>query len=251
MSFSNHTNSRRGAACWTLLLLGCLGTPALAIDGAYRPGQPEVLRPAFDESADTERSIREAHRASALSGRTVALYWNREPVEVDDSVVKQTTIDEYENGSMTPTMPGGVAIERRGRTVVTERKGAVEIAQARRDGPGERADGQLRSAFVQTLRAAGVRVVEAPRRKGGGDVRMVVLLVPDPGAAHGWSFRISVTDAARSRVLAEFTTLAEKSERTRSFVATDHGFQRRSLTLQDVGETLALETLSETRSVGG
>jgi hypothetical protein len=246
MNHSSHTNR---AIVTFLLLLAAFASPARAIDGAYRPGQPEVLAPALDEGADTERAIQSARRASTLRGRTVALYWNREPVQTDDSVVRQTTIDQWEDGSVTPTVPGGVAMERRGRTVVTERKGALEIEQPLRDGPGDHADGQLRSAFVQTLRVAGVRVVEAPRGKGAGGIRMVVLLVREPGATYGWSFRVSVTDAARSTVLADFTTIAEKGERTRSFVATGHGFQRRALTLHDVGETLALETLSNTGSI--
>lgn len=249
MNVSSHSNST-WAVVAALLLLAGTASPTRAIDGAYRPGQPEVLRPAFDEGEDTERSIRDARRASGLSGRTIELYWNREPVEIDDSVVKQTTIDEYEDGSVTPTVPGGVVLERRGRTVVTERKGALEIEQPSREGAGERADGELRGAFVQTLRSAGVRVVEGPRRKTRSSaVRVVVLMARDGNTAHGWSFHVSVTDVARSTVLADFTTVAEKSERTRSFVATDHGFARRASTLFDVGQTLALETLSETRSV--
>lgn len=242
---------RRRASLVRLLVLLSSVPPAGAAAGFERPGQPEVLAPAFDESAETARALADARRTSGLRGKTVALYWNRDPAPAADPTVKQTTIDRWEAGSVTPTAPGGLAFERSGRTVVTE--GAVAPELPARDGPSEREGGELRAAFVQTLRAAGVRLVDAPRgarRPGRADVVLVVLLVREPAAEHGWSFRISASDASRSTVLTEFATFAEKGPAERAFVATDRGFARRSLTLHDVGETLARETLNQVRTAG-
>jgi len=226
-------------------------SPALAIDGSYRPNQPEVIAPAHDEASETEGAIRAARTRHGLSGQVVALYWNREPPSFDDSVVKQTTIDHWESGNVTPSAPGGLTTDRRGRTVVTEREGPVELEQIVREGPGAGVDAQLRDAFVQTLRAAGVRVVDASRGQSGPELNLVVLLAREPAAEHGWSFRVSLSDVSRTIVMADFSTLAQKDERSRAFVATDRGFARRGLTLHDVGEALALETLSALRRTNG
>jgi hypothetical protein len=233
------------------------GASALAIDGPYRPGEPEVLTPAHDPQAEAA-AIVERHRRARPKGRTVALYWNREPVRRGDEKVKQTVIDRWHAGSVTPTWPGGVATEGRGRTVITESEGVREEAQPARDGPGERHDWQLRSAFVETLRAAGLRIVDpgtaglgkGRKETGSASVLLEVLMTRDAAAANGWSFRVSVRDVASGAVLGETTTFAEASEESRPYVATDRGFERSPLTLSDVGHTLALDTLGVLSSAG-
>lgn len=275
-----------------LVLLGVpvLATAALAQTpqippSAYRQGMPEVATPAPAPVApaahpDFDRAAFMA--AYARAGRpTIAVLWNREFADMlqQDSAwqLNASTTRAGMASRETAAVPGYSATEAAGMavssTTITTRQ--VKTEQARRAGPVERTDLEMRSAFMQTITSTGVRLVDrnlvmrttAAASKGGSlDTQQVetqalskharlimeVLNTRDPAAATGWSTYVSIKRLADGVVLAEGYMNGQLPEGTPAappkFEADPRGGFRQvaapQRTVTDVGRLVAQQTLA-------
>lgn len=207
---------------------------------AYRAGEPDVITPPPLPAANPQRFQRAAFASAYARARrpAVAVLWNREYSDM----LEQTTVSRARVDSVQvrhgETL--GLATQRRGlgmaygeaesvsvaSTSVTV--GDVKTSQARRAGPVERVDLQMRAAFLQTMASAGVRLVDrnvvvrsvAARKKAKADaldsqqveaeamashaqLLMEVLATRDVAAPTGWSIFVSIKRLADGLVLAE------------------------------------------------
>ncbi len=204
-------------------------------ESTYRTGMPEVLTPApalvapgvqqpvFDSAAFRAAYAKAGHP-------TIALLWNREFTDtLAQGSASQISIDTTRTDQVTAArMPGYAATQvtgtQRGHTTITA--GEVRTLQNTRNGPVERVDLQMRSAFIQALASQGVRVVDrnvvmrttAARQKGGGldslqietealskhaMLLMEVLNTRDNASPTGWAMYVSIKHLVDGVVLAE------------------------------------------------
>lgn len=202
-------------------------------ESAYRTGQPRVLpqqprvAPAPDPVEKPLFNQAQFSIAYAKAGKpTMVVLWNR---ELSDMLVQtsnaQLTVDRSYNRTRT-----GNSLDINANTTVTA--GNTTTHQALRDSPEERVNLQLRSAYMQTLSAAGVRLVDRnlvmrkianaqvndkSKTKGELDSQMVemdafgkhakllmeVLNTPDKASPSGWSTYVSVKNLSDGVVLTE------------------------------------------------
>ncbi len=270
-----------------------LGVPLLAVaavaqtpaipESAYRRGMPEVLTPApapVPAAAHPDFNRAAFRSAYARAGRpTIAVLWNREFTDMlQQGTVSQVSIDTMRAGAAsrdTVRLPGYTGTEAAGiaasRTTITA--GDVKTEQARRAAPIERTDLEMRSAFMQTITATGVRLVDrnvvmrttAAARKGALDNQQVetqalsrhaklvmeVLNTPDPAAATGWSTYVSIKRLSDGVVLAEGYMNGQEPEGTprpepRFEADPNGGFREvvKTRTVSDVGRLVAEQTLA-------
>jgi hypothetical protein len=158
----------RFVACSLLLVVAAPAAAQTNIpESAYRRGQAEVLKPEpnpNDGPAFDAASFRAAYaRAKQPS---VAVLWNREFSDMlEQGSASTLTINQAHAGVATrevAAVPGyavgqatGVSA---GRTTIDVQERRTQ--QARRSGPGEASDLQLRASFMQTLSRAGLRLVD-------------------------------------------------------------------------------------------
>ncbi|WBY00010.1 hypothetical protein PE066_10995 [Ramlibacter tataouinensis] len=255
-------------------------TPAIP-ESAYRRGMPEVLTPAPVPAAAQPEFNRAAFlSAYAKAGRpTIAVLWNREFTDMlQQGTASQVSIDSVRAGAASAEavrLPGYAGAEVAGATVssttVTARETRTE--QARRAGPVERTDLEMRSAFMQTMAGAGARLVDrnvvmrttAAARKDALDSQQVetqalsrhakllmeVLNTRDPAAATGWSTYVSIKRLADGVVLAEGYMNGQEPEGTprpapRYEADPKGGFREvvKTRTVTDVGRLVAEQTLA-------
>lgn len=257
-------------------------TPAIP-ESAYRPGMPQVLEqpPAPAAAAAHPEFNRAAFRAAyARAGRpTIAVLWNREFTDMlQQGTASQVSIDTVRMGAATREsvrVPGYAGTEVAGavagNTTITARD--TRTVQARRAAPIERTDLEMRSAFMQTITASGVRLVDrnlvmrttAAGQKGTLDSQQVetqalsrhaklvmeVLNTPDPAAATGWSTYVSIKRMSDGVVLAEGYMNGQEPEGTvrgtPKFEADPNGGFRevvKARTVTDVGRLVAEQTLA-------
>lgn len=270
-----------------------LGVPLLAAaaaaqapnipESAYRPGMPQVLAPSPAPAAAPVHSgfDRAAFRtAYAKAGRpTIAVLWNRDFTDMlQQATASQVSIDTVRAGAATREsvrVPGYSGTEVAGavvgNTTITSRD--TRTVQARRAGPVERTDLEMRSAFMQTITATGVRLVDrnvvmrttAAASKGTLDTQQVetqalsrhaklvmeVLNTPDAAAATGWSTYVSIKRLADGVVLAEGYMNGQEPEgaprAAPQFEADPRGGFRevvKARTVTDVGRLVAEQTLA-------
>lgn len=199
--------------------------PALP-ESMYRKDTPATLVPEAPV-ASAEPAINRAAFGSAYAkaGRpAIVVLWNRELTDMlQQASANQLSIDTSSSGSRNIS-PGQVNVESRGNTTITSQ--TVKSQQGLRDGPIERVNLQIRSAFLQTMTAAGVRLVDrnlvmrntAASKKGGSldaqeiemaalskhaKLLMEVLNTPDPASPTGWATSVSVKRLADGVLLAE------------------------------------------------
>lgn len=270
-----------------------LGTAALAAaaaaqtspipESAYRRGMPEVLTPAPAPVVAAEPGFDRAAFAAAYAraGRpTIAVLWNREFADMlQQQTAQQLSIDNVRAGAAsrdTVRVPGYTGSEAAAAvvssTTITTRE--VKTEQGRRSGPVERTDLEMRSAFMQTMAASGVRLVDrnvvmrttAAAGKGSLDTQQVetqaltkharlmmeVLNTPDPAAATGWSTYVSIKRLSDGVVLAEGYMNGQEPApavpHTPKFEADPRGgfreVARPARTVTDVGRLVAQQTLA-------
>ncbi|MDB5798251.1 MAG: hypothetical protein JWP36_2153 [Paucimonas sp.] len=215
------------------LALGFVYTAALAQpipNNLYRdddttvvagPKRAEVKGPSFDQGA--------FNRAYARKKKPkVAVLWNREFTDVlEQSQARQIKI-ETDGHALTTRNDSGY-----GRSVRTQDSRSTVITsqdtretQQRRSGPSDRVELQMRSAFIQTLSSAGLRLVDrnvtmrvaATRKKEGStdsqrleaeslsraaEILMEVLCTPDTSAPLGWSIFLSAKRLGDGVILTE------------------------------------------------
>ncbi len=234
----------------TVLSLAALTAQAQAPaipESAYRSGQPEVLSRVPPPGANGPVFSSAAFSAAyAKAGKpAMAVLWNREFSDMLQQSTAQTlTIDEsaaavsrsqsgrvsgYSADRTTVGGPGYVASETNAGAATYaagERRSAVvgnttvtladtKTSQAQRRGPVERVDLQMRSSFLQTIVASGVRLVDrnvimrttAAGQKGASidtqqieteaiskhaALLMEILNTRDPQSPTGWSTYVSV-----------------------------------------------------------
>ncbi len=270
-----------------------LGTATLAVaaaaqtqpipESAYRRGMPEVLTPAPAPVVAAEPGFDRASFAAAYAraGRpTIAVLWNREFTDMlQQQTAQQLAIDHVRAGGAsreTVRMPGYTGTEAvaagASSTTITSRD--VKTEQGRRSGPVERTDLEMRSAFMQTMTASGVRLVDrnvvmrttAAASKGSLDTQQVetqalskharlmmeVLNTRDPAAATGWSTYVSIKRLSDGVVLAEGYMNGQEAQpavpHTPKFEADPRGgfreVARPARTVTDVGRLVAQQTLA-------
>jgi hypothetical protein len=216
-------------------------------ESAYRKGQADVLTPAPAPGSGGPAFSNAAFSAAyAKAGKpAMAVLWNREFSDMLQQSSAQTlTIDTAAAGVATQQGgrvsgfstegaavggPGWVASERSGRSATygaAEQRAAVvgnttitsadtKTSQAQRRGPVERVDLQMRSSFLQTIAASGVRLVDrnvimrttAAKQKGSAldsqqieteaiskhaSLLMEILNTRDAQSPTGWSTYVSV-----------------------------------------------------------
>jgi hypothetical protein len=193
-------------------------------DSAYRPGMPEVLTPA---AAPVGPAFDFAGFAATYAGAgkpAVAVLWNRQFTDVlEQGSTTALTIDSAGIKSVQYDASGATAASAR-RTTLSAQE--VKGRQAERAAPAEHRDLQMRSAFMQTMARAGLRLVDrnvvmrksAAAQKGQiPDVQhvetevlaehakllMEVLNTPDPESPTGWATYVSVKRMADGVVLTE------------------------------------------------
>ena len=255
---------------------------------AYRAGEPDVIAPPPAPVSSVPQFHRAAFAAAyARAGRpTIAVLWNR---EFSDMLEQSTAAQEREDTSYARTGEAlGLAVRGRGAglaygqadsagaasTTVTVGEG--KTIQARRNGPAERVDLEMRAAFLQTMASAGVRLVDrnlvmrttAARHKGQGAgldsqqvetealaaharLLMEVLATRDAAALLGWSVFVSIKRMADGVVLTEGYMdgrLPKDAPRPAPrFEADPHGGYRQvaePTTVADIGQRLGEQTLA-------
>lgn len=158
----------RSIVCSLLLLVAASAAAQSSIpDSAYRRGQPEVLKP---EPNPNDGPLFDAPSFRAAYARAkqpaVAVLWNREFSDMlEQGSASTLTINQAHAGVATrevAAVPGhaagqatGVSV---GRTTIDVQERRTQ--QARRSGPGEAFDLQMRASFMQTLSRAGLRLVD-------------------------------------------------------------------------------------------
>jgi hypothetical protein len=223
------------AACVLLITAANSAAQAPTIPpGAWRQGMPDVLVPPPVAALPALPALNlAAFSASyARAGRpAMAVLWNRsfsDMLQQDNA--SQLSIDSARAGvaaGETVRMPGYSASQLSaavvGNTTITARD--TRSQQAIRGGPVERVDLQMRSAFIQTMAAAGARMVDrnvvmrttAAGKKGGNDSQQVeteaflkharllleVLNTRDNASPTGWATYVSIKRLSDGVVLAE------------------------------------------------
>lgn len=215
-----------GIALGLLLLQTAHAQRAVIPESMYRKDMPATMTPDAPAAAAAP-----AHNRNAFSGAytkagrpAIVVLWNREFTDMlQQDTAAQLSIDTSSSGSRN-TSPGQINVESRGNTTITSQ--TVKSQQALRDGPIERVNLQMRSAFLQTLTSAGVRLVDrnlvmrniAASKKGGNldsqeiemtamskhaKILMEVLNTPDPTSPTGWATYISIKRLADGVLLTE------------------------------------------------
>lgn len=224
-----------------LLSLGLAALAASALaqapaipESAYRKGMPDTLTPP-PVAVTTGPTLNRAgfSAAYARAGRpSIAVLWNREFSDtLQQHSASQVSIDTLRAGVSSAEavrVPGYTAAQVSGavvgNTTITSQE--VKTQQAQRAGPVELVDLQMRSAFMQTITSAGVRLVDrnvvmrttAAKQKGGGldsqqvetdaltrhaTLLMEVLNTRDAASPTGWATYVSIKRLADGIVLAE------------------------------------------------
>ena len=202
-------------------------------ESAYRTGQPLVLPPpqrVARAPEPVEKSIFNQTQFSiayAKAGKpTMVVLWNRELSDMlSQTSNAQLSVDRSYNSTRS-----GNSLDINSNTTITA--GNTTTQQALRDSPEERINLQLRSAYMQTLSAAGVRLVDRnlvmrkiantqvnskSKTKDELDSQMVemdafgkhakllmeVLNTPDKASPSGWSTYISIKNLNDGVVLTE------------------------------------------------
>lgn len=204
-------------------------------DSAYRRDQPEVLAAPRAKASEVAAVSQVAFaQAYVRAGRpTIAVLWNREFTDLlQQPGTLQIAVDSVHAGVGTALQaagPGFGAAEVHGASVASTRLTvqSTKATQPVRLGPAEHVELQVRAAFMQTLAAAGVRLVDrnvvmrttaARRSKGGGldsqqietealerhaTLLMEVLNTRDASAPTGWATHVSIKRLADGVVLTE------------------------------------------------
>ena len=215
-----------GIAISLLLMQAAYAQRPVIPESMYRKDVPATLTPETPV-ASAEPVINRAAFSSAYAkaGRpAMVVLWNRELTDMlQQGSAAQLSIDTSSSGSRSSS-PGQINVESRGNTTITSQ--TVKSQQGLRDGPIERVNLQIRSAFLQTMTAAGVRLVDrnlvmrntAASKKGGSldaqeveiaamskhaKLLMEVLNTPDPASPTGWATSISIKRLADGVLLAE------------------------------------------------
>lgn len=236
------------AAAGGAFALALAGSPAAQAQtpsipaSAYRQGEPDVIAPAAlaSNAMDAPAFHRAAFAAAyARAGRpAMAVLWNREFSDMlEQSTASQVRVD---SASARTGEALGMAVRGPGAALAygqadaaavahaTITAGEVKTTQARRHGPAERVDLQMRAAFLQTMASSGVRLVDrnlvmrttAARQKAksaGLDSQQIeteaiaaharllmeVLATRDAAAPLGWSVFVSIKRMADGVVLTE------------------------------------------------
>ena len=242
----------------------------------YRDDQPEVLpAPLPVRSPDAQPTLQRAAfaQAYARAGRpTIAVYWNRQLAELmEPTDIAQTSIESID----TRTGYDKRDHEERTRdvTVTTQR---LRSTEQRRSRLPEHLDLQLRSAFMQSMTSAGVKLVDrnmvirttSAQRKGPASARhgqhveseallqhakllMEVLHTPDAASPRGWSVHVSIKRTDDGVLLTEgymdTRPPARASNEPRRFEADPNGGFREVLpsdTIGDIGRRIGEQTLA-------
>lgn len=240
-------------------------------ESAYRKGMPDVMTPA-PAAVSAEPSLNRAgfSKAYARAGRpTIAVLWNREFTDtLQQNSAAQVSIDTMRASTATGAavrMPGYSAAQVSGATIgnTTITSQTVKTQQGSRDGPVERVDLQMRSAFMQTITSSGVKLVDrnvvmrttAARQKGELDSQhvetdalskhakllMEVLNTRDAASPTGWATYVSIKRFSDGVVLTEGYMngqLPENTPRaTPKFEADPRGGFREVVKASSVGDT--------------
>jgi hypothetical protein len=211
-----------------------LGMPLLAAaaaaqvpqipESAYRRGQADVLTPA---PAPASQAAASPFNAAAFSGSyaragrpTIAVLWNREFSDMlEQSTRNVLRVDT--RGSVDQV--GNPVVGARGHISTVESQGEERSRQRLRAGPVENQDFQMRSAFISTMTARGVQLVDrnvvmrkTAQGKQGADVQQIeadavgkhakllmeVLNTPDPASPTGWATQVSIKRFSDGVILA-------------------------------------------------
>ena len=219
-----------------LALCALAQAPAAIPESAYRRGMPDTLTPAPVLVAVPMQALFDRNAfgvAYARAGRpTIAVLWNREFSDnLQQDGASQLSIDTVRAGVVSGEavrLPGYSAAQLSGvsaaNTTITAQD--IKSQQALRAGPVERIDLQLRSAFMQTIAASGVKLVDrnivmrntAAKQKGASldtqqvetealsqhaKLLMEVLNTRDAASPTGWATYVSIKRLADGIVLAE------------------------------------------------
>lgn len=159
---------KRSIACGVLMLLAASAAAQSSIpESAYRRGQPEVLKPEPDPNAGPLFDAAAFRAAYARAKQpAVAVLWNREFSDMlEQGSASSLTINQVQAGVATREIAAGpgyavgqAAGMSAGRTTIDVQERRTQ--QARRSGPREAVDLQMRASFMQSLSRAGLRLVD-------------------------------------------------------------------------------------------
>lgn len=244
-----------------------------------RPAMPEIP----DTSPQTISAFSTAYRTAGQP--RIVLFWNVALTDqLQDDTVQRTRVQRSTSGSSgsidkTTTGDAGSARLRESDdkrvSDMTIDRSTLTANNANRGSPlPERDAFRLENAFMKSMREGGVQFIDraaimrtTAANAGGGDSRTVeskalmgkadlmleVLLTRDQEAPIGWGFRGILRDIDSGRLLASFYSRAmpDLAPVPAQYRATDRGFARvegkRVVTLEDVGRTLALDTMTEVK----
>jgi hypothetical protein len=204
-------------------------------ESAYRKGEPEVLTPvpAAPINAAPKFDSTVFKTAYQRAGQpTMVVLWNRE----FSDMMQQSTASQLNINNVRAGVAAGETIRLPGQTATQVSAAAisnttistqdVKTQQASRNVPVERIDLQVRSAFMQTIVSAGVKLVDrniimrtsAAKQKGANldsqqveteafvkhsKLLMEVLNTRDAASPTGWATYVSIKRLADGVVLAE------------------------------------------------
>lgn len=205
-------------------------------ESAYRRGQPDVLTPPPVAAttpvmpAFSSASFRAAYVKAGQP--TMVVLWNREFTDMlQQGSATQISVDSARVGGARTDVVGGYGYGSAqtsagvvANTTITAQE--VRTQQAQRTVPVERVDLQMRSAFMQTIASAGVKLVDrnvvmrttAASQKGSGldtqqvetdafvkhaKLLMEVLNTRDAASPTGWATYVSIKRLSDGVLLAE------------------------------------------------
>lgn len=207
---------------------------AVIPESMYRKDMPATMTPAAPVVTAAPAHNRNAFSSVyAKAGRpAIVVLWNRDFTDMlQQDTASQVSVDMSSSGNSSRHTSSSrnsssteINSESRGNTTITAQ--TVKSQQALRDGPIERINLQMRSAFLQTLTSAGIRLVDrnlvmrntAASKKGGNldsqeiemaamskhaKILMEVLNTQDPASPTGWATYISIKRLADGVLLTE------------------------------------------------
>lgn len=254
----------------SMLVCSVFAQVASIPESAYRKGMPEVMTPPVVASAEPALNQSGFSKAYARAGRpAIAVLWNREFTDMlEQNSASQVSIDTTRASTVVGEavrMPGYSAAQVSGavvgNTTITAQN--IKTQQGLRDGPAERVDLQMRSAFMQTITASGVKLVDrnivmrktAARQKGNLDSQQIetdalsqhakllmeVLNTRDTASPTGWATYVSIKRLSDGVVLAEGYMNGQLPENTAKappkFEADPRGGFREVIKTPSIGDT--------------
>ena len=240
----------------------------------YRDGQPEVMRAAPPPPPPGVIAAGSFRAAYGRAGRPrMLVFWNRSFSDEVSSNYRDNLHVETASDSSAKVRYGynGADASSSNRSSLDASVGTQRIEQGRLNPLDENVDFAVEAAFSETLAANGAQLIdrslamrtargargagsrpnmqaiETEAATGRADLLVEILQTPAPGTPTGVSFKVTVKDIRRARLLTAFTSSGREPYMKAKLVAGPGGFVRaepRGTSPDGVGRELANQAMA-------